>query len=96
LHNPEFSLHTGHYPTSALVPGITDTTGNMGKMGMYCREHGRRHAYCTDHNFNRNAQLAFDRKLIFHINIFDIHHIMLIPDENPYVPFNGTQGIKKT
>ena len=58
--------------------GITDTTDNMGKMGMYCRENGRRHAYCTDHNFNRNAQLAFDRKLIFHINIFDIHHIMLI------------------
>ena len=58
--------------------GITDTTGNMGKMGMFCRENGRRHAYCTDHNFNRNAQLAFDRKLIFHIYIFDIHHIMLI------------------
>ena len=56
--------------------GITDTTGNMGKMGEYCRQNGRRHAYCTDHNFNRNAQLAFDRKFILHINIFDIHHIM--------------------
>jgi len=32
--------------------GITDTTGNMGKMGMYCRENGRRHAYCTDATLN--------------------------------------------
>jgi len=37
--------------------GNTDTTGNM---GMYCRENGRRHTYCTDHNFKRNDQLAFD------------------------------------
>jgi hypothetical protein len=42
--------------------GITDTTGNMGKLGQYCRENGRRHGYCTDHNFPRNAILAFDRK----------------------------------
>jgi len=42
--------------------GITDTTGNMGKLGAYCRENKRRHGYCTDHNFNRNAQLAFDRE----------------------------------
>jgi hypothetical protein len=44
--------------------GITDTTGNMGKLGQYCRENGRRHGYCTDHNFHRNAILAFDRKSV--------------------------------
>ena len=43
--------------------GITDTTGNMGRLGVFCRENGRRHAYCIDHNMNRCAQLAFDRKL---------------------------------
>lgn len=43
--------------------GVTDTTGNMGKLGAYCRENNRRHAYCTDHNFHRNAILAFNRKL---------------------------------
>jgi hypothetical protein len=44
--------------------GITDTTENMGKLGQFCRENGRRHGYCTDHNFHRNAILAFDRKSI--------------------------------
>jgi hypothetical protein len=42
--------------------GVTDTTGNMGKLGAYCRENNRRHAYCTDHNFHRNAILAFNRE----------------------------------
>jgi hypothetical protein len=40
--------------------GITDTTGNMGKLGQYCPENGRRHGYCMDHNFHRNAVLAFN------------------------------------
>ena len=39
--------------------GVTDTTGNMGKLGEYLRDHGYEHAYCTDHNFHRNALLAF-------------------------------------
>jgi hypothetical protein len=30
----------------------------------FCRENGRRHGYCTDHDFHRNAILAFDRKSI--------------------------------
>jgi len=44
------------------IIGIIDTTGNMGRLGVYCRENGRRHAYFIDHNFNRCAQLAFDRE----------------------------------
>jgi hypothetical protein len=44
--------------------GITDTTGNMGKLGQYCRDNGRRHGYCTDHNFHRNAIKAFSRESI--------------------------------
>jgi hypothetical protein len=43
--------------------GITDTTGNMGKLGQYCRENGRRHGYCTDHNFHCNAILAFNGEI---------------------------------
>jgi hypothetical protein len=42
--------------------GVTDTTGNMGVLGQYLRDNGRRHAYCTDHNFHRNAILAFNRE----------------------------------
>lgn len=54
--------------------GITDTTGNMGKLGVYCRANGPRHAYCIDHNFNRNAQLAFDRESL--LSKFIIYNIM--------------------
>ena len=50
--------------------GITDTTGNMGRLGAYCRDNGRRHAYCIDHNMNRTAQLAFDREYITHVISF--------------------------
>ena len=42
--------------------GITDTTGNMGKLGQYCRANGRMHGYCTDHNFHHNAIIAFSRE----------------------------------
>jgi len=49
--------------TSVVLDKIsnTDTTDNIGKMGLYCRENDQRHTYCMDHNFNPNAQLAFDR-----------------------------------
>ena len=52
--------------------GITDTTGNMGKLGQYCRENGRRHGYCTDHNFHRNAILAFNGEYLDWMNA---HHL---------------------
>ena len=42
--------------------GITDTTGNMGKLGKFLREGGREHAYCTDHVFHLTASLAFSGK----------------------------------
>ena len=48
----------------SVVLGVTDTTGNMGKLGEYLRDHGYEHAYCTDHNFHRNALLAFLGKFI--------------------------------
>ncbi len=50
--------------------GITDTTGNMGKLGQFCRENGRRHGYCTDHNFHRNAIKAFNREYHLYVNYF--------------------------
>jgi len=43
--------------------GITDTTGNMGKLGKYLRENGKEHGYCTDHNLHLVAKLAFDREM---------------------------------
>ncbi len=42
--------------------GVTDTTGNMGKLGQLLRDNGHEHAYCTDHNFHLNAKLAFECK----------------------------------
>ena len=45
--------------------GITDETGNMGKLGACFQENDRRHACCVDHNGNRCAQLAFDREFVF-------------------------------
>jgi hypothetical protein len=42
--------------------GITDTTGNMGKLGKYLRDNGKEHGYCTDHNLHLVALLAFDRE----------------------------------
>jgi len=42
--------------------GITDTTGNMGKLGNYLRNNGKEHGYCTDHNLHLVAKLAFERE----------------------------------
>jgi len=50
--------------------GITDTTGNMGKLGRYLRENGKEHGYCTDHNLHLVAKLAFDREIVFVCVIF--------------------------
>jgi hypothetical protein len=43
--------------------GITDTAGNMGKLGKYLRDNGKEHGYCTDHNLHLVARLAFDREI---------------------------------
>ena len=40
--------------------GITDTTGNMGKLGKYLHNNGKEHGYCSDHNLHLVARLAFD------------------------------------
>jgi hypothetical protein len=45
--------------------GITDTTGNMGKLGRYPHENGKEHGYCMDHNLHLVAKLAFDREIVF-------------------------------
>ena len=44
--------------------GITDTTGNMGKLGRYLCENGKEHGYCTDHNLHLVAKLAFEREIV--------------------------------
>ena len=41
---------------------ITDTTGNMGKLGQYLRENNQEHGYCFAHLMHLTAGLAFDRK----------------------------------
>ncbi len=44
--------------------GITDTTGNMGKLGRYIRDNGKEHGYCMDHNLHLIAKLAFEREIV--------------------------------
>jgi hypothetical protein len=51
--------------TIALVSiGITDTTGNMGKLGRYLRDNSKEHGYCTDHNLHLVAKLAFEHESV--------------------------------
>ena len=47
----------------SVVMGVTDTTGSMGVLGKKLREESYQHGYCTDHNFHRNAILAFEGML---------------------------------
>ena len=55
----------GHSMIVLDTIGITDATGNMGKLvGQYCHENGWRHGYCTDHNFHHNAIKAFSHESI--------------------------------
>jgi hypothetical protein len=44
--------------------GITDTTGNMGKLGRYLHDNGKEHGYCTDHNLHLVAKLAFECEIV--------------------------------
>jgi hypothetical protein len=50
--------------------GITDTTGNMGKLGRYLHENGKEHGYCMDHNLHLVAKLVFDHEIVFVCVIF--------------------------
>lgn len=54
-------------PTTAAknnMIGVTDTTGNMGKLGEYLRNNGQEHAYCFGHLIHLVAGIAFDRKIV--------------------------------
>lgn len=46
-----------------IVIGITDTTSSMGVLGQFLCNNGMQHAYCTDHNMQCNAVLAFQGKV---------------------------------
>jgi hypothetical protein len=44
--------------------GITDTTGNIGKLARYLCDNGKEHGYCTDHNLHLVAKLAFEHEIV--------------------------------
>ena len=52
--------------------GITDTTGNMGKLGRYLCDNGKGHGYCTDHNLHLVAKLAFEHKIVLVLICFPL------------------------
>jgi hypothetical protein len=54
--------------------GVTDTTGNMGKLGEYLRDNGQEHAYCFGHIIHLVAGIAFDRKSFMMV----WHHLVII------------------
>jgi hypothetical protein len=50
----------GYTTKYSIVIGITDTTCSMGVLGPFLQDNEMLHAYCTDHNLNCNAVLAFN------------------------------------
>ena len=52
--------------------GITDTTGNMGKLGRYLRDNGKEHGYCTDHNLHLVAKLEFECEIVLVLICFHL------------------------
>ena len=54
--------------------GVTDTTGNMGKLGKYLRDNGKEHGYCTDHNLHLVAKLAIERESTVNMKLCVLGH----------------------
>jgi hypothetical protein len=53
--------------------GITDTTGNMGKLGRYhIHDNGKEHGYCTYHNLHLVAKLMFECEIVLVLICFHL------------------------
>ena len=59
IYNDQLKVLQDYTTKENLVIGITDTTASMGVLGQYLQKNGMQHAYCTDHNLQCNAILAF-------------------------------------
>jgi hypothetical protein len=44
--------------------GITETAGNMGRLGRYLCDNGKEHGYCIDHNLHLVDKLAFEHEIV--------------------------------
>lgn len=64
IYNDQLQVLEGCTTKENIVIGITDTTASMGVLGMFLRNNGMQHAYCTDHNLQCNAVLAFNGKYL--------------------------------
>lgn len=62
IYNDQMQVLTEYTTKANIVIGITDTTSSMGVLGQYLHSNGMQHAYCTDHNLQCNAVLAFHGK----------------------------------
>lgn len=79
IYNNQATVLEQYTTKENIVMGVTDTTASMGVLGKFLRQNGMQHAYCTDHNLQCNAILAFDGELnmyritfvscVTHINI---------------------------
>lgn len=62
IYNDQVKVLEEYTTVENIVIGITDTTSSMGVLGQFLRLRGMQHAYCTDHNLQCNAVLAFNGK----------------------------------
>ena len=63
---------------SSIVIGISDTMGNMGKLGRLFQKKGWEHTYYTDQNFHLNAILTFKGELLYLLPLLLIY---LLPSD---------------
>lgn len=64
IYKDQTSVLEAYTTKDNIVIGVTDTTASMGVLGQFLHQKGMQHAYCTDHNLQCNAILAFDGELL--------------------------------
>ena len=75
IYNDQVKVLEEYTTVENIVIGITDTTSSMGVLGQFLRLRSMQHAYCTDHNLQCNAILAFNGK-----STCQTHKISTTPD----------------
>jgi hypothetical protein len=83
IYNNQVNVLKEYTTVENIVIGITDTTSSMGVFGQFLHLKGMQHAYCTDHNLQCNAILAFNGKSI--CNMPAAIFTVLLPVQKPLI-----------
>jgi hypothetical protein len=92
INNDQVNVLKEYTPVENIVIGMTDTTSSMGILGQFLRLNSMQHAYCTDHNLQCNAILAFNGKSI--CNMPAAIFTVLLPVQKPLIFFTLLAQIK--